>query len=610
MNADHEDYDDDLLRHYYDQELEHLRRDMRAFAQRHPDAAARLSINSDGHSDDAGVERLVQSTALLHARHAAKIDDDYPELTEALTHMSYPQYLRPFPSYSVAQFGGAGVFNSVTESVHIARGTPLHTTVGGCSFRTIYDVVLAPVGITHAQYAFMPTAPLSVTLPPEATGMLSVTFGLAKKDDGLAVATPANLRVHLAGQPLVVAALIDTMLLRTATAYVEDSKGRWTLLASGPVSVVGFGPEDWFVTDAKEPGQPFGLLGEYFAFAQRFHFVDIDFAALRAAAPGEQLTLHLVVTGVPPSSRTAQQLAYLSTDHLKLFCTPVVNLFVKEAVALKPDAGTGLWPMEVQEKGHSLTEVWSVNQVRTEQGVPLHSSAELIAIHASNARPRWTLIQRSRPKSADIGRAAALRLVGANGQVGARGGIGSLRADVTCSNGDLPRSLPFGALEGDLWMEGQTETVKKIALLHAPTAVVGLSRTNGALWKLIAQQTPHVMRLNQAGLPAFKQILQQFAALSPSQARHIDGIRGLHHRSVMTLIVRAPQPAMVRGIEITLEIEEQLFTANSVAVFADVMERFLAPYAPANSFVQLVIKSADGSDLWRGEPVKGVAPLL
>ena len=72
MNADHEDYDDDLLRHYYDQELEHLRREMRAFAQRHPDAAARLSINSDGHSDDAGVERLVQSTALLHARHARR----------------------------------------------------------------------------------------------------------------------------------------------------------------------------------------------------------------------------------------------------------------------------------------------------------------------------------------------------------------------------------------------------------------------------------------------------------------------------------------------------------------------------------------------------------
>ena len=323
--------------------------------------------------------------------------------------MSYPQYLRAFPSYSIAQFGGEGVFNSVTESVHIARGTPLHTTVGGCSFRTVYDVVLAPVRIARAQYASMPAAPLSVTLPPEATGMLSVTFGLAKSDKGVAVPTPANLRVHLAGQPLVVAALIDTMLLRTAAAYVEDSNGRWARLASLPVSVVGFGPEDWLVTDAKEAGQPFGLLGEYFAFAQRFHFVDIDFAALRAAAPGEQLTLHLVVTGVPPSSRGAQQLTHVSADHLKLFCTPVVNLFVKEAMALKFDAGSGLWPMGCKRRTiRSLRSGRSTRFARHRASRctrRLSSSRFMLAPHSPGGR-LYNAVAPSRPTSAELPRSA------------------------------------------------------------------------------------------------------------------------------------------------------------------------------------------------------------
>src|SRR6185503_11626305 len=111
MSANYDEYDDDLLRHHYEQELEHLRRHLRAFAHRHPEAAARLSIGSGGHSDDSGVERLVQSTALLHARHSAKIDDDYPELSEALIQRSFPQYLRPFPSCSVAQFDMAGMFD-------------------------------------------------------------------------------------------------------------------------------------------------------------------------------------------------------------------------------------------------------------------------------------------------------------------------------------------------------------------------------------------------------------------------------------------------------------------------------------------------------------------
>lgn len=602
--------DDDLLRHYYEQELEHLRRDLRAFAQRHPKAGARLSINSDGRSDDLGLERLAQSTALLHARHSAKIDDDYPELTEALTHISYPQYLRPFPACSIAQFDTGDMFDSLTEPVDVARGAQLLTMTGTCGFRTTYDVVLAPLRITRAYYALTPAAPARVMLPSDASGVMSVTFGSTKNGGGLGVATPAVLRVHLAGQPAMVAALLDTMLLRTAAAYVEDSQGRWERLPGVPFNTVGFGPQDWLFTDAKEPGRAFGLLGEYFAFARRFDFVDIDFASLCMAALGDQLTLHLVVAGVPPSSRNAQQLAQLSSDNIKLFCTPVVNLFSKKDVALKYDSQASAWPIPVQGKEDSFTEVWSVDQVRTEQGIALRSSVALMADHVTDAKPRWSFTVADRPASADTGRTAALRLAGAHGAALTGGDLESLMTDVTCFNGDLPRSLPVGASDGDLRLEGKTRTTKKIALLDVPTAVTRLRRTDGALWQLIGQQTAHAIRLNQTGLPVLKQMLRQFAALSPQQARHIEGITSLRHRPVMTLVARAPQPAMVRGIEITLEIDEQLFVANSVAVFAGVMERYFAPYASTNSFVQLVIQSNNGSSLWRGEPIRGASPLL
>ena len=228
----------------------------------------------------------------------------------------------------------------------------------------------------------------------------------------------------------------------------------------------------------------------------------------------------------------------------------------------------------------------------------------------SKAHPKWALVQESRSPSLSPVRESALRLACDEGPVGAESGIATLVADMTCCNGDLPRSVAIGSHEGDVRMEGGAQAAKKIALLHAPTAVTRLPRKNGALWRLIGQQTAHTIRLNQAGLPALKQILQQFAALSPQQARHIDGIRGLRHRSVMTLMARKPQPAMVRGIEVTLEIEEQLFVANSVAVFAGVMERYFAPFAPRNSFVQLIVLSTNGAVLWRGQPMRGASPLL
>lgn len=617
MTTHHDEFDDDLLRHYYERELEILRSNLRAFAQRNPEAATRLSINSDGRSDDAGVERMVQSTAILHARHSVKIDDDYPELSESLIERTFPQYLRSFPSYSIAQFDMAGRFDSLTESVRIERGTQLKTTEGGCLFRTTYDVVLAPVEIALARYATTPTAPLNVKLPPDASGMLSLTLRSAKIGSRLDAVAPATLRVHLAGQPSVVAALMDTMLLHTARAYVEDCEGRWTRLPTIAVSSVGFGPHDWLVTDAKEPGQPFGLLAEYFAYAERFHFVDIDLASVCAAAPGEtvgelqgeQLTLHWVVTGVPPNSRAAQQLAHVSADHLKLFCTPVVNLFERKGVSLKHERQCGMWPIHAQAKNDAHSEVWSVDQVRTERGDPLRSSAALMT---SAVHPTWTFMPRSSPASPEAGLAAALRLDGADGLMRTGPEMDTLVADVTCTNGDLPHSLSFDVSGGGMRPAAKKSAPQKIALLYTPTAVVRLSRTNGALWRLIGQQTPHALRLTQAGLPALKQLFQQFAQLSHAQAQHIDGITGLKHRSVMTLMARAPQPAMVRGIEVTLEIDEQRFVAYSVAVFARVLERFFAPYAPSNSFVQLIIESSSnkGVVLWRGEPVRGGTALL
>lgn len=611
MNATYDDYDDDLLRRHYEQELEFLRRDMRAFARRYPEAAARLSINSDGRSEDPAIERLAQSAALLHARHSAKIDDDYPELSEALIARTYPQYLRPFPSCSIAQFDIGGMFESLMESVLIERGTLLETNVGRCAFRTAYDVVLAPIRITQARYTATPTAPPGAKLPPDASGMVSMTLRCAKSGGRLGVATPAALRVHVAGQAPTVAALLDVMLLRTTRTYLEDAEGRWMRLADVPVKRVGFGAEDWLFTDAKEPGQTFGLLGEYFAFAQRFHFIDLDVASPCAVLPEHALTLHLVQTGAPQRAQAVQHLAHVCADNFKLFCTPVVNLFRKQDVSLKYDPKMRAWPLEAQGKNEALGDVWSVDEVRLERGAVLRSSAALFVGQASNTAPTWTLMPgNGAASSAGPARTPALRLDGIDGPVGPQEGIGVLQVDLTCSNGDTPRTLAIGAPMGDIKQEGKAAATKSISLLHVPTPVARLSRANGALWRLIGQQTMHVTRLNQPGLPAFKQMLQQFAVLSQERARHIDGIAGLRHRAVMTLIARKPQPAMVRGIEITLVVDEQLFIASSVAIFAGVMERFFAPCASTNSFIQLVVVSVNGDVLWKGPPLRGTAALL
>jgi hypothetical protein len=40
------------------------------------------------------------------------------------------------------------------------------------------------------------------------------------------------------------------------------------------------------------------------------------------------------------------------------------------------------------------------------------------------------------------------------------------------------------------------------------------------------------------------------------------------------------------------------------------MERFFAPYAHRNSFVQLCVVSGNGARLWSGAPLTGASPVL
>ena len=92
---------DDLLL-YYERELTFLRQMGAEFAAKYPKIASRLVLEPDK-CEDPHVERMLEAFAFLAARVHLKIDDEFPEITEALLDILYPHYLRPIPSMSVAR---------------------------------------------------------------------------------------------------------------------------------------------------------------------------------------------------------------------------------------------------------------------------------------------------------------------------------------------------------------------------------------------------------------------------------------------------------------------------------------------------------------------------
>ena len=93
---------DDLLL-YYERELTYIRQMAANFAERYPKIASRLVLEPDK-CEDPHVERLLEGFAFLAARVHLKIDDEFPELTEAILGIVYPHFIQPIPSMSVVEF--------------------------------------------------------------------------------------------------------------------------------------------------------------------------------------------------------------------------------------------------------------------------------------------------------------------------------------------------------------------------------------------------------------------------------------------------------------------------------------------------------------------------
>jgi type VI secretion system protein ImpG len=563
----------------------------------------------------------LQSAALSHARAAARIDDDYPEVPTEMFERLHPEVLRPFPACSVAQIQAEP--DPSSEARTIKRGTEFISYRGKYRFRSVYDVTLAPFSIGQVRYAPVAHAPRSVILPAETLGILSVTFEAIAGQADFAV-VPDRVRIFLDGSQQIVSALSDGFLLHAIGAFANrDDREEWGALKRVPVTAVGFDDADSVFGCGPRTVFPLRLLLEYFAFPERFHFIDVDFAMLRQWVPGgmqgaTSVTLHLAIAGVSHDSSIAQRLSTVTAQNLKLFCTPVVNLFQRpaesgDAMEVPGDSEPRytIVPSGVAEV--SDTEVWSIDEVRLNMG-GLSNSESIEPLHGFGHRryygaPVWECLRDGWAARANPGRETLLVLRKPDGKVGALD-PNALAIKVICTNRNLPARMPIGMPGGDL--EAIDAELKcPIALLMSPTQSEWPRPDRGHGWKLLAQLTPHVCRLDQLGLAALKALFRQFAAHAGRQAWHIDGITGLRWRGVKLWTLVAGVGSLEPGIEITMSLDEQRFDAECINTLIGIMDRFFAAYTSINSATQLIAVSArTGAVICKPPPREGRMPIV
>lgn len=610
---------EDLLP-YYERELAWLRTYGREFAGRYPKIASRLLMSADG-SQDPHVERLVESFALLTARVSKKIEDDYPELTEALLEVLYPHYLRPFPSCSIASFDMGPGLAKLTAPVNIPRGTLLHSRpVRGvaCRFRTAYDVALAPVRVSGARFLQVAEPPVATALPQGSGGQISLEFELLGECPGIDGVGLDALRMFIDGEASVGAALRDRLALGIHAAYVEFAgSGRWAPLDAVPLQQVGFGPEHALIDYGARSQPAYRLLTELFAFPEKFGFFDLDLRPLRGHA-GTRFTLHFVLASQPAGEPGQRLLEGVGAANFRLGCTPVVNLFAQHGEPIRVHQRSSGYPVVADARRAFAYEVVSIDSVkRIRQGPRGEQVTEFrpfYALHHGETPDEngqyWLARRDEQVARGSPGFETELSFVDIDfNPVQPQTDVVSL--ELTCSNRDLPAQLAYGVQGGDLTMEGGGPA-RTIALLRRPTLPQRVQRGRGAHWRLISHLSLNHLSLTSDGLPALKEMLRLYdMTRSSASQRQVDGLVSITHTPTTAWLPGKTFASVVRGVEIRLELDEAAFVGHGIAAFAGVLDHFFGLYVHANSFTRLVLVSAhSGEELLRCAPRSGNSILV
>ncbi len=609
----------DELLSYYDRELSFIRRLGAEFAAAHPKIAGRLLLGEPG-TEDPHVERLIEAFAYLNARTRHKLDDDFPEITEAMLGVLYPHYQLPIPSMAIVQFvldrgqgelvGGYAIPRESALQADSPDGEP-------CRFRTCYPVTLWPVEVVSATLAGRPFSAPPVPQAAEAVAVLRVQLKCYAKEVTFAQLAAKALRFYVKGQGQHVFALYELLLNNTLAIALAAGPRDPQPAVLGPqcVEPVGFDRDQGMLPYPARSFHGYRILTEYFTFPQKFLFFDLAGLGPKVLTAGNTMEVFFYL------NRSSQDLEQnVSADSFCLGCTPAVNLYRQRAEPILLSHTQAEYRV-VPDARHPLAgEIYSVDRVTATS--PENEQVEFQPFYSfkhAGARERqkafWHATRRPAEQSGgkgDQGTEVYLSLVDL-GFSPAAPADWTLNVETTCLDRDRPYRLPFGGEQPSLRLS-QGAPLSALQCLTRPTATLRPALKRGALWRLISHLSLNHLSLadQEEGAEALREILKLYDFADSAETRAmIDGILSVRARRVVGRSPGEPRGGFCRGLEIGVHFDEERFAGSGVYLFAGVLERFLGLYCSVNSFSKLIAttKQREG-ELRRWPPRAGETVLL
>ncbi|WP_444943358.1 type VI secretion system baseplate subunit TssF [Microbulbifer sp. ZKSA006] len=601
----------------YERELAFIQQTSAEFAKMHPAAASRLQLDADT-VDDPLVGRLLSGVAYMNARVQQKLSDDFPELTDAMLETLYPHYLRPIPSCAIVQFEPEKDLDAITP---VEKNTLLESdSFQGqtCRFTTNYPAEICPFQAVSASLMPRPFIAPGCNDVQGANAVLKLSLKTLSPSIKFSELSPQKLRFFLRGQPSHIHSLYDLLLSKCVKLVVAsgESDPKPTFLSADEISQVGLNPDEGLLPYPDTAFIGYRLLTEYFAFPEKFLFLDIlNIGKALNDSYGDTLNLYFYL------SETHEELEkQLSPSMFALGCTPAVNLFQQSADPIPLSHAQYSYHVIPDARRRDGLEIYSVDEVAATDGDGETTKYRpFYGIQHSQYHDDQSAFWFSRRRDVIEGEhrneqasEIDINLVDLNFNPH-RISDQTLDIKLTCCNRNLAKKLPSGNSQPYLEVVDGDLPTARISCVVSPTATLRPPRRERGYWRLISHLNLNHLSLSGAGgCNALKEIFRLYDFRDSASTRNlIESLLKLNTKPVTAPIQIDQSVVLCRGTEVEIELDSMMLNGTSPLLFASIIERFLGLYCSINSFTKLIatMSGRDG-ELKRWPPRAGEKALL
>ncbi|KAA8998175.1 type VI secretion system baseplate subunit TssF [Affinibrenneria salicis] len=613
---------DSKLLDYYNRELAYLREMGAEFAERYPKVAGRLNMRGIEVADPY-IERLMEGFAFLTSRIQLKMDAEFPRFSQRLLEMIAPNYLAPTPSMAIAELTPDSAKGDLSNGFLVPRGTMMESQTlkkNGvtCSYTTAHDVTLHPVTIKQVELSGIPAdLPLSQLGFSQQGIQSALRIRLECYDSVYLDHLNINQLIFFLSGPDIQAQSLLELIMQHNVGIVCQVPGesgeppRYLTLPEENLKHEGFDSEQALLPGDLRNFDGYRLLQEYFAFPARLQFFSISGMRSLLKQTQNQRVFDIIIL-LDHSNAKLEQV--VDKSHLALHCTPVINLFPKNAERLKIHEGVNEYHLVVDNIRPLDYEIFSVQKLYATDSDRQHEQLFRpfwstfgqdngnYGAYFSLRREQRVLSESTRrygTRTGYIGSEVFLSLVDEQ-HAPWRSDLKYLSAQVMCTSRDLPLLL-IQQNQGAFAMPDSVP-IRQVSLRKGPTPPRPPLAEGAAVWRLISHLQMNYLSLMdgepQQGASALRQLLGLYANMAePAIARQIEGIR---HCTLKPVYRRIPEPGPIvfgRGVGIELEVDEQPFSGSSPWLLGSVLERLFSRLVAINIFTEMSLSSQQRGEI-------------